>query len=137
MGNPKGSRTERELLYLFHSTGKFAPLRIAGSGSSPLPCPDLIVGGMNRVLAIECKSGKGRRDIDKQQIEELKEFSRIFGAEPWIATRFNNMPWYFLKLNQLGISKGKNYFIDQEIAIKKGIKFEELIGKYKQKKLYS
>jgi len=45
------------------------------------------------------------------------------------------MPWYFLKINQLNVSKGKNYFIDPKLVIKKGIKFEEIIGKYKQKKL--
>ena len=127
----KGSRTERELLNLFHSTGKFAPLRIAGSGCSPLPCPDLIVGGKKRVLAIECKSGKGRRDIRKEQIEELKTFSKLFGAESWVGVRFDNMPWYFLEIKHLGVSKGKNYFVNHDLVLKKGIKFEELIVKRK------
>ena len=136
MGKSKGSRTERELMHLFYSSGKFMPCRIAGSGSTPLPAPDLIVGGLNRVLAIECKSGKGRRDIKKEQIEELKTFSKIFGAEPWIAIRFNNMPWHFLEIRHLGISKGNNYFINPKLAQKHGIKFEELIRKYKQRRLY-
>ncbi len=135
MTKQKGSRTERELLHMFHATGKFAPLRIAGSGSSPLPCPDLIVGGSNRVLAIECKSGKGRRDIRKDQVEELKIFSKLFGAEPWIGVRFDNMPWYFLEINRLGRSKGDNYFVSPVLAIKNGIKFDELTGKYRQKQL--
>lgn len=135
MSKRKGSRTERELINLFHSTGQFAPLRIAGSGSTPIPAPDLIVGGKNRVFAIECKSGKGRRDIRKEQVEELKIFSKLFGAEPWVGVRFDNMPWYFLDLKKLGKSKGKNYFVNPDLAVKKGIKFEELIGKYKQKRL--
>lgn len=135
MSKKKGSRTERELINLFHSTGLFAPLRIAGSGSSPMPCPDLIVGGKNRILAIECKSGKGRRDIRREQIEELKTFSKLFGAEPWVGVRFDNMPWYFLEVNKIGKSKGKNYFVDPKLVIKKGLKFDELIGKYKQKRL--
>ncbi len=135
MSKKKGSRLERELFHLFWETRKWMPLRTAGSGSTPIPAPDLIVGNGSRILAIECKSGKGRRDIKKEQIEELKIFSKLFGAEAWIGARFDNMPWYFFKLTEIGKSRGKNYFIDPELAIKKGIKFEELIGKYKQKKL--
>ncbi|MFH1592510.1 MAG: Holliday junction resolvase Hjc [Candidatus Woesearchaeota archaeon] len=135
MGKRKGSRVERELFHLFHSTKTHTCARIAGSGSTPKPAPDLLVGGRGRVLAIECKSGKGkRRDIKKKQIEELQEFSKLFGAEPWIAARFDNMPWYFLKVKQLGVSKGNNYFINPKLAIKKGLRFEEIIGKYRQKK---
>lgn len=135
MGKAKGSRIERELFHMFYSTGKFMPSRIAGSGSVPTPAPDLIVGGMNRVLAIECKSGKGRRDIKKKQIEELKLFSKLFGAESWIGVRFDNTPWHFLELKHLGKSKGGNYFVSSKVIVRKGIKFEELIGKYKQKRL--
>ena len=134
MGKAKGGRTERELMHLFYSSGKFMPCRIAGSGSTPLPAPDLVVGGMNRVLAIECKSGKGRRDIKKEQIQELSQFSKLFGAEPWIAVRFNNMPWYFLQINQLGVSSGKNYFIDTNLVKKRGIRFEEVLENFNKKK---
>jgi len=132
----KGSRLERELFHMFWDKEGWACLRVAGSGSTTLPASDLLAGNGARILAIECKSGKGRRDIKKEQIEELKAFSKLFGAEPWIATRFNNMPWYFLKITQLGISKGDNYFVDQKLAQKKGIRFKELISKYKQKKIY-
>ena len=135
MSKKKGSRVERELFHMFWNEKGWAGLRVAGSGSTTLPAPDLIVGNSLRILAIECKSGKGRRDIKKEQIEELKIFSKLFGAEAWIGARFDNMPWYFFRLTEIGKSKGKNYFIDPKLAIKKGIKFEELIGKYKQKRL--
>jgi len=131
----KGSRLERELLNLFHSTGIFMPCRIAGSGSTPIPAPDLIVGGKGQVFAIECKGGKGRRDIKKKQIEELALFSELFGATPVIATRFDNMPWYFLQIKDLGVSKGNNFFIDPNLVKKRGIIFDELIGKFRQNKL--
>lgn len=131
----KGSRTERELFHMFWETGRWMPLRTAGSGSTPIPAPDLLIGNGSRVLAIECKSGKGRRDIKKEQIEELKIFSKLFGAEPWVGVRFDNMPWYFLEIKDIGKSKGKNYFVDPKLVIEKGMKFEELIGKYKQRKL--
>ena len=132
----KGSRTERELFHMFWNAKGWSCLRVAGSGSTTLPASDLLAGNGSRILAIECKSGKGRRDIKKEQVEELKIFSKLFGAESWIAVRFNNMSWYFLQIAQLGLSKGNNYFINPKIAQKKGISFEELIGKYKQKKLY-
>ena len=121
---------------MFWETKKWMPLRTAGSGSTPLPAPDLIVGNGSRVLAIECKSGKGRRDIKKEQIEELTTFAKLFGAQPIIGVRFDNMPWYFLEISQLGVSKGKNYFVDVSLVQKKGISFEELIGLYKQKRLW-
>ena len=136
MSKQKGARTERELLNMFYSTGRYIACRVAGSGSTPLPAPDLVVGGMNRVLAIECKSGeKARREIRKEQIEELKIFSKLFGAEPWVGVRFDSMPWYFLEPKYLGKGKGKHFFVNPELVLKKGISFEELVGKYKQKKL--
>lgn len=130
----KGNRLERELFHIFWENS-WAALRTAGSGSTTLPAPDLLIGNGFRVLAIECKSGKGRRDIKKEQVEELKIFSKLFGAEPWVGVRFNNMPWYFLTIDKMGKSKGKNYFVDPKLAVKRGINFDELIGKYKQKKL--
>lgn len=125
----KGSRLERELIKLFFETGKFVPLRAAGSGSTPLPCPDLLVGGKGRVLAIECKGGKGSRYINKKQIAELKEFAEKFGAEPWVGARFNNTEWLFLKIENLKESKtGNNFVIDVKFAKERGVRFEELIS---------
>ena len=135
MSKKKGSRLERELFHMFWEQKGWSALRTAGSGSTTLPAPDLLVGNGSRVLAIECKSGKGRRDIKKEQIDELKIFSKLFGAEPWIGVRFNSLPWYFLEIKHLGISSGKNYFVNPGLAIKKGITFKELVGMYKQSRL--
>lgn len=124
----KGSRLERELIQKFYDTGVFIPLRAAGSGSTPLPCPDLLVGGKGRVLAIECKGGKSSRYINKKQISELKEFAEKFGAEPWLGARFNNTEWLFLTLENLKESRtGNNFVVDLKLAREKGIKFEDLI----------
>ncbi len=135
MSKAKGSRTERELINMFYDTGTHIALRAAGSGSTPLPAPDLLVGGKGRVLAIECKAGKDSRYIKKDQISELLEFSTRFGAEPWIGVRFDRLGWQFVKIENLRISKGGNYFIDKEITTKNGISFQELTGVYKQEKL--
>ena len=135
MSKAKGSRLERELVHMFHDTNLFIALRAAGSGSTPLPCPDLLVGGNGRVLAIECKAGKGRRYIKKDQVDELLQFSARFGAEPWVGVRFDGKEWLFLNIDDLHLSKGGNYAVDFEIAREKGISFKELIGEFKQDKL--
>ena len=114
---------------MFFDTGVYAALRVAGSGSTPLPAPDLLVGGKGRVLAIECKSGKKRRYIDPQQVKELLDFAVKFGAEPWIGARFNREGWYFLDVKSLHISKGGNYAVDLKIAKEKGVNFEGLINR--------
>ena len=124
MSKSKGSRTERELLHLFWEK-KWLATRMAGSGVMPFPCPDLLVGKKGRVLAIECKSGKTTRYIAKQQVEELIDFAKGFGAEPWIAIRFDNMGWFFLKPNNLDFT-GKNYSVSKELALSKGINFTEI-----------
>ena len=125
----KGSRTEMELFHMLWQVG-FATLRCAGSGSTPMPCPDLIAGNGNRVLAIECKSGKkGKRYIDNQQIKELKEFARKFGAEPWIGMRYDNLEWFFLNPDDLDRSKGGNYAVSLKLINRKGLVFNELIEK--------
>ncbi len=135
MSKVKGSRVERELFHMFWEEHGWAGIRTAGSGSTTLPAPDLLIGNGSRVLAIECKSGKGRSDIRKEQIDELKLFAKLFGAEPWVGARFDNMDWYFLKLNELGKTKGGHFFIDPKLVVKKGIVFDELIGKFKQKRI--
>ncbi len=104
---------------------------MAGSGSMPLPCPDLLAGKSGKSMAIECKSGKGkqRRYISKEQIEELESFSQGFGADAWVGVRFDGKKWAFLKSSQLGRSKGlENYYFDKELVENYGIPFEELLS---------
>ena len=122
----KGSRLERELLHMFFKEG-FSPMRAAGSGSTPLPCADLIVAGKGRILAIECKGGKGKRYISKKQVDELVEFSKNFNAEPWIATRFDNHQWWFIEIDVLKKSKSGNYIISLEESKRIGRTFEEIL----------
>jgi len=124
----KGGRTERELIHMFFENG-YQPARVAGSGSTPLPSPDLVVGGYGKIFAIECKSGKTTRYIKKEQIEELLLFSSRFGAEPLIGVRFDREGWFFLKPCQLEITKSGFYSLSLEDAKEKGVSFEKLINK--------
>lgn len=124
----KGSRTERELFHLLWDN-KWAVVRIAGSGSTPLPAPDLLAGKSGRVLAIECKAiKKGNRYLKKEDFDQLLVFSELFGAEPWLAVRFNNLDWYFVKPKDLEITEGSNYIISMNLLKEKGITFDKLVG---------
>jgi Holliday junction resolvase len=123
----KGSRAERELLSLFWSNG-FGGYRSAGSGSTLLPSPDLLVGNGKRYLAIECKSSKSKaKYLEIEQIKELIEFSKKFGAEPWIGLRFNNIGWYFIQPHRLEKTKNGTLIASLNVLQKEGLKFEELI----------
>ena len=106
----------------------WACLRTAGSGSTSLPAPDLLVSNAKRILAIECKSGKTQNKyIDETQVNELKTFARMFNAEAWVGARFNARGWYFIKADNLKRS-GKNYVVSFSEAENSGISFEQLVN---------
>lgn len=116
---------------------KWGICRVAGSGSATIPASDLIAGKDGRILAIECKSGKReiKRYLKNEQVNELKELSKRMGAEAWIGMRYDNEDWLFLEPKQLDKSKKGTYCVNLKLAQKKGILFEELIKKFKQRKL--
>ncbi len=124
----KGITKERELIHMFWKTGKWAAVRVAGSGNTQYPSADIIAGNVVRKLVIECKSSKyGRLYLPKEGIIALQEFARIFHAEPWLAIRFNNNPWYFICTNTIE-TIDKNIVINSKNVILKGLLFEEFIG---------
>ena len=137
MSKKKGTRAERELFHLLWE--HFGPcVRVAGSGSTPKPAPDLLAGNGQRTMAIECKSVKGdRKYFEYSEIMQLKLFSRQFGAEPWIAIRFDNRGWFFVHSDNVEQSQGQSFLISYDFALKSGLKFDELIGKYSQQRLPS
>jgi holliday junction resolvase Hjr len=128
----KGTRYERELFHMFHNA-KWGILRLAGSGSTSVESADLFASNGKRYLAIECKSLKeGKKYLEKERIDELKEFAKRFGAEAWFAVRFDNVEWRFLEIEKLGKSKKGTAFISKEVSEKNGLRFDVLIGKQKQ-----
>lgn len=125
----KGINAERDLVHSFWSNGVPA-IRVAGSGSSKYPCPDLLVGNSNQKFAIESKITKEtKKYFTKKEIEELKNFSNMYGASPIIAIKFNKSEWFFLKINELDETE-KNLVIDIKNAKLKGLLFEEIIKKF-------
>ncbi len=131
----KGSRGERELFHLLWKHG-YGVVRSAGSGSTSQPSPDLLASNGKRTLAIECKSIRGEKKyFSAEELEQLHIFAEAFGAEAWLAIRFDNKGWFFLLAEKIPQSKGKNYLVSYSQLQKEGLLFEELIGKFVQERL--
>lgn len=129
MSKSKGTRLERELIHMLHEAG-WGIIRSAGSGSTPLPSADILAGNplQSRHLAIECKALKYEiKYFYPEEIEQLINFAKRIGAEPWIGIRFNNQPWYFIKPENLEFTKSNNFTLSLKIAKSKGLTFENLI----------
>ncbi len=124
----KGSNAERDLIHQFFDSGWVA-IRSAGSGSMQNPSPDILAGNNLRRLAIECKAvNDTKKYFTKKEIDELVYFANKFGAEAWVAVRFDRIDWFFLNIEDLEL-KNKSYFVDVIIAKRKGLDFNTLIGK--------
>ncbi len=129
-GKSKGSKSERELTHMFNNTGTWAAIRIAGSGLTADPNPDVLAGNKKRHIAIECKSLKGNNQyLYEEDVKQLLDFSNKFGAEAWFGIRFNNKGWFFLKYEDLVLTKNnKSYAVSLLLAKSKGLNFEQLIN---------
>lgn len=125
-GKRKGINAERELIHMFWSNG-WSAHRIAGSGSSKYPSPDIIAANASRRLAIESKVTKEQRKyFSEYDITQLTDFSRIFGAEAWIAVKFARNDWFFIGTDKL-IKTTKGFYINLELAKNKGLSFNDLL----------
>tara|TARA_B100001971_G_scaffold200572_1_gene212320 strand:- start:682 stop:1071 length:390 start_codon:yes stop_codon:yes gene_type:complete len=123
----KGINAERDLIHKFWAVKPWCAIRVAGSGSMKYPSSDIIATNKLRRLAIECKTSKDdSKYIPNEDIEQLKKFSDIFGAEPWIAVKFDRLDWLFLSLDDME-NTGSNFLVSKEIAKKKGLLLEEVI----------
>ncbi len=122
----RGISGERDLIHKFWAEG-WASLRVAGSGSSQYPSPDVLASNNVRKLAIEAKiTTATSKNFPKEEIESLRFFAEKFGAEPWIAIRFYREPWKFYTLEDLHATPG-GFSVRQEDK-DKGLSFEELIA---------
>ena len=122
----KGSNAERELLYLLYDKG-FAVSRVAGSGSSVLPTPDIIAIKNRRTIAIECKTKIGPYlNIKESQINELKTWEKLSGYKAYLAWRLGRDKWYFIHISKLKKTK-KAHSIKREYIKESGLSFEKFI----------
>ena len=126
----KGTKGERELVKLFNENN-WSCVRIAGSGSSRYPSPDILAGNAMRRVAIECKVTKdNKKYFQNAEIKQLQTFSQRFGAESWVGIKFPNEPWYFLTLEDLE-DTGSCWAISVQLAKRRGLLIEELMEKKK------
>jgi Holliday junction resolvase len=98
----KGSKGENELGELFGDRD-FAWMRQAGSGTADRELPDIAVGNGENFIVFEVKRW-GYQDygyLTKQEVNDLIFFAEKFGAEYYIAARFNRKPWQFLKKEEM------------------------------------
>lgn len=121
----KGINAERELVHELWAAG-WSACRIAGSGSSHYPSPDVIAGKGCRSLAIECKKTKKTKYLTKEEVNDLISFATLFGAEAWIGVRFRD-GWFFLKPGDLK-ETGKGLAVSKELAIQKGVALNRLLS---------
>ena len=126
----KGISYERELIHMFWATKEWAAIRVAGSGSMQYPSADILAGNALRKLAIECKSVKNDSVyIPKEDIDQLKEFAKLYGAEPWIAVRFAKTAWHFISMDNLELTERCAVITTENIKTK-GLLFNEILGKF-------
>lgn len=113
MSGSKGSRGENELGHLFSEHG-FAWLRQAGSGTAGRELPDIAVGDGERLIVMEVKRWSNKADyeyLSKEEVEDLIFFAENFGAEYYVAARFDYRDWQFFKKNEMEETK-KSYKIN-------------------------
>lgn len=123
----KGINAERELIHKFWAKDGWSAVRVAGSGSMKYPSADILASNKLRKLAIECKTSREKsKYIPKEDVEQLRIFAELFGAEPWIAVKFDKTAWMFMSLDDIE-DVGNNYVVSKEKAEKKGLIFEEVI----------
>lgn len=123
----KGANAERELMRLFFEKG-FSVVRIAGSGTSPLPAPDIIAIKKGRIVAVECKARKAKNlAISSAQMSEFLDWAEKAGSEALVGWKVPRKGWFFLKPGQLK-STGKFFTVSQRHAIENGVSFEEVAG---------
>lgn len=121
----KGSAAERDLIHKFWGIG-WGAVRVAGSGSTKFPAPDILVGGIGRVLAIEVKATKDKKKyFPKEEIDNLNYFSRKFGAEAWVVIKFDRVNYYFINTEDLEETTN-SYVGSLDLAKRRGLLFEDI-----------
>ena len=125
----KGTAAENELLHNFWEN-EWVCVRVAGSGSTQFPAPDLLASNGFRKIVMEVKVvNANKKYFTKKEIEDLELFAQKFGAQSWVGVRFSQNQWYFIPTSELEQTKSNNYVIDIITMKKKGFVFMEMIGK--------
>jgi len=112
MSGQKGSKGENELGGLFGERG-YVWMRQAGSGTADRELPDICVGNCGQFIVMEVKrwGGQDYDYVSKEEVEDLIYFAEQFGADYYIAARFNHRNWQFFKKEEMHETE-KSYRIE-------------------------
>jgi len=123
-----GTIAENELIHLFWNSKNWVCVRVAGSGSTQFPAPDLLASRGDKKIVMEVKVVGGvKKYFTGQEIRDLNFFAEKFGAEPWVGVQFEKKQWYFITTNELSLTKSENYSINLIDMKRKGFTFDEMI----------
>ncbi len=125
----KGTNAENELIHKFWQTNNWVCVRVAGSGSSKYPSPDLLASRGDKKIVMEVKVVNDvKKYFTGQEIRDLNYFAQKFGAEGWVGIKFESNQWYFIPISELEETKSNNYTITLIEMKRKGFTFEEMLG---------
>lgn len=123
----KGTAAENELIHKFWEN-KWVCVRVAGSGSTKYPSPDLLASNGDKKIVMEVKAVNAtKKYFTRQEIRDLEFFGEKFGAQAWVGVKFQQDQWYFLPTSELEQTAAENYVIDIVSMKRKGFKFEDII----------
>ena len=124
----KGTAAENELIHKFWDTNSWVCVRVAGSGSTKYPSPDLLASRGDKKIVMEVKVVNDvKKYFTGQEIRDLEYFGQKFGAQSWVGVRFQDNQWFFLPSSELEQTKSENYVISLIEMKRKGFSFEEMI----------
>jgi Holliday junction resolvase len=127
----KGANAERELIHTLFDMG-FAVLRVAGSGVSPLPSPDVVALKGGKIIAFECKAWKGEHlAIPVITFNDEVNWAKTAGAEFFIGWKVPHEGWLFVKAENFH-NAGKNFMISLVEARKCNIPLQVIAGQQNQ-----
>ncbi len=123
----KGAEAERELIHRLFDAG-FAVVRVAGSGKSSLPAPDILALSPQKKFAIEVKAwASDQLSISKPQMLELADWCHRAGVTPLVAWKVPRN-WFFLRPEDLH-ETGKAFAINRHDAEHASTPFDVLVGR--------
>lgn len=123
----KGTAAENELIHQFWDN-EWVAIRVAGSGSTKYPSPDLLASCGHRKIVLEIKVVSSiKKYFPEQEIKDLEFFGEKFGTESWVGVKYEGNQWFFLPTNELDLTKSGNYVITLIEMKRKGFTFEEMI----------
>ena len=123
----KGTAAENELVHNFWDN-EWVCIRVAGSGSTKYPAPDILASNGYKKIVMEVKTVNAtKKYFTRQEIKDLEYFGEKFGAESWVGVKFSENQWFFLPSSELDETPSENYVVDLIKMKRSGFTFDEMI----------